>query len=187
MLPIGLWRLWHGSAGPAPVGTMSVGPGLDTLELLLLAFASGCAALTGIEAISNGVPSFRPPESRNAAVTLIWMAIVCLALFLGITFLAQWLPHHAGRPRWRDRALQARTCHLRDRVLLPRPPARHYRRPGLGRQHRLCRLSAARLHPRPGRLRPPPARQPRRPARLLQRHRRPGNLFRIAGRGTIAA
>ena len=57
--------------------------------LLLLAFASGCAALTGIEAISNGVPAFRTPESRNAAITLLWMAGICIALFLGITVLAQ--------------------------------------------------------------------------------------------------
>jgi len=60
-----------------------------TLLLLVRAFSSGCAALTGIEAISNGVPSFRPPESRNAATTLLWMTSICIALFLGITALAR--------------------------------------------------------------------------------------------------
>src|SRR5262249_6446118 len=56
--------------------------------LVLRAFASGCTALTGIEAISNGVPAFREPEARNAAVTMRWMAAILGGLFLGITILA---------------------------------------------------------------------------------------------------
>jgi amino acid transporter len=56
--------------------------------LILRAFASGCAALTGIEAVANGVQAFKPPESRNAGVTLIWMALILGSLFMGITFLA---------------------------------------------------------------------------------------------------
>lgn len=59
-----------------------------TLFLLLRAFSSGCAALTGVEAISNGVPAFRPPESANAARTLTWMAATLVTLFLGVTYLA---------------------------------------------------------------------------------------------------
>jgi len=59
-----------------------------TLFLLLRAFASGCTALTGIEAISDGVPAFRPPESRNAAATLVWMSTILVTLFLGITTLS---------------------------------------------------------------------------------------------------
>lgn len=59
-----------------------------TLFLLLRAFASGCTALTGIEAISDGVPAFRPPESRNAAITLVWMSTILVILFLGVTALA---------------------------------------------------------------------------------------------------
>jgi hypothetical protein len=58
------------------------------LFLLLRAFASGCAALTGIEAISNGVPAFKKPEARNAGITLIAMAMLLGIMFLGITFLA---------------------------------------------------------------------------------------------------
>ncbi|MBI3945840.1 MAG: APC family permease [Armatimonadetes bacterium] len=57
--------------------------------LVLRAFASGCAALTGIEAISNGVQAFRSPEGRNAAVTMLWMAGLLLTLFTGITVLAR--------------------------------------------------------------------------------------------------
>ena len=56
--------------------------------LVLRAFASGCAALTGTEAISNGVPAFRRPESHNASVTLVWMGVILGSFFLGITFLA---------------------------------------------------------------------------------------------------
>ncbi len=59
-----------------------------TFFLVLKAFSSGCAALTGIEAISNGVPAFKPPESRNARQTLMAMAAILLFLFLSITFLS---------------------------------------------------------------------------------------------------
>lgn len=59
-----------------------------TLFLILRAFSSGCAALTGIEAISNGIPAFRPPEALNARKTLTAMAALCIAMFLGITVLA---------------------------------------------------------------------------------------------------
>jgi amino acid transporter len=59
-----------------------------TLFLILHAFSSGTAALTGIEAISNGVTAFKEPRSRNAAITLVWMALILATLFLGITFLA---------------------------------------------------------------------------------------------------
>lgn len=59
-----------------------------TLFLILRAFASGCAALTGVEAISNGVQSFRTPESKNARITLVAMALILGFLFLGITALA---------------------------------------------------------------------------------------------------
>ncbi len=59
-----------------------------TLFLLLGAFSNGCAALTGIEAISNGVQAFKKPESRNAAQTLVWMAILLTTMFLGTSVLA---------------------------------------------------------------------------------------------------
>lgn len=58
------------------------------LFLILRAFASGCTALTGVEAISNGVPAFRPPEAKNASTTLRWMGAILLTLFLGVTILA---------------------------------------------------------------------------------------------------
>src|SRR5215217_3753232 len=59
-----------------------------TLFLLLGAFSNGCTALTGIEAISNGVQAFKKPEAGNAATTLIWMAILLTAMFLGTSVMA---------------------------------------------------------------------------------------------------
>lgn len=59
-----------------------------TLFLILKAFASGCTAMTGVEAIANGVQAFREPSAKNAAKTLGWMAGILLFLFLGISFLA---------------------------------------------------------------------------------------------------
>jgi len=59
-----------------------------TIFLVLKAFASGCTAMTGVEAIANGVQAFREPASKNAAKTLGWMAGILLFLFLGISFLA---------------------------------------------------------------------------------------------------
>jgi amino acid transporter len=59
-----------------------------TIFLLLGAFSNGCAALTGIEAISNGVPAFKKPEAKNAAITLVWMALLLTVMFLGTSVLA---------------------------------------------------------------------------------------------------
>jgi amino acid transporter len=62
--------------------------GLLTVFLALRAFASGCTALTGVEAVSNGVPSFQPPKARNAATTLTIMGTLAVVMFAGITALA---------------------------------------------------------------------------------------------------
>jgi amino acid transporter len=62
--------------------------GLLTVFLVLRAFASGCTALTGVEAVSNGIPAFRPPKSRNAAATLTIMGFLAITMFAGITALA---------------------------------------------------------------------------------------------------
>jgi len=84
---VGLGRAVFGSPAEHPLPSVPVVEGL-TLFLLLRAFSSGCTALTGIEAISNGVPAFRAPASQNAATTMIWMATMLGGLFLGITSLA---------------------------------------------------------------------------------------------------
>jgi amino acid transporter len=59
-----------------------------SLFLLLKSFAAGCSAMTGVEAISNGVPAFKKPETRNASATLTWMAVILGTLFIGLTVLA---------------------------------------------------------------------------------------------------
>ncbi|MCJ7678861.1 MAG: APC family permease [Anaerolineales bacterium] len=90
MLAAGVWRAIEG--GPqslAPVAPPALAP--LTLVLVLHAFATGCTALTGIEAISNGVPAFRPPESKNAGQTLLVMAVLMTALFAGSIGLTQFL------------------------------------------------------------------------------------------------
>jgi amino acid transporter len=72
-----------GAPAPAPVGGEAL-----TAFLALRAFSSGCAALTGIEAVSDGVPAFRPPEARNARRVLLALGVILVALFLGISALA---------------------------------------------------------------------------------------------------
>jgi len=59
-----------------------------SIFLILKSFAAGCSALTGTEAISNGIPAFKKPEARNAATTLTWMVIILGTLFVGTTILA---------------------------------------------------------------------------------------------------
>jgi len=90
MLVVGLLRvaLGHDLSGTETHETVEVGAEGVTAFLLLRAFASGAAALTGIEAIADGVPSFKAPEAKNAATTLTWMAAILGAFFLGTTILA---------------------------------------------------------------------------------------------------
>ena len=70
--------------------------GLGLVFLVLRAFSSGCTALTGIEAISNGVPSFRPPKSKNAATTLAMLGAIAVVMFGGVTTLALVSHVHIG-------------------------------------------------------------------------------------------
>ena len=89
-LAAGFYKYLTGSLGmvtgvtPAETGTLQ---GLTSF-LILRAFASGCTALTGVEAISNGITSFKEPKSRNAGITLLCMSAILSGLFLSITFLA---------------------------------------------------------------------------------------------------
>ena len=93
MIGMGTIRiLFMGDTGPAPSAevikvTQETATNV-TILILLRAFASGAVALTGTEAIATGVPAFQPPESRNAARTLMVMASILGVLFVGITFLA---------------------------------------------------------------------------------------------------
>jgi amino acid transporter len=100
MVAAGLWQLGFGgvapaihpaAAGPIPAPLPAAIAPIALIHLLLRAFSSGCTALTGIEAVSNGVPAFRKPEAKNASFTLVVLAILLATLFLGITAIAVWL------------------------------------------------------------------------------------------------
>jgi amino acid transporter len=83
----GFFHLWSGKPVP-PVPVMdaaSLAP--LTTFLVLRAFSAGCVALTGIEAVANCVQAFRPPETRNAGITLIWMAALLGSMFVGLAYL----------------------------------------------------------------------------------------------------
>lgn len=90
MLGVGVIQLMVGGVRNVPQATLPVLQPI-TPFLVLHTFATGCTALTGIEAISNGVPAFRPPEARNAGQTLIIMAGLMGTLFLGSIGLTQFL------------------------------------------------------------------------------------------------
>jgi amino acid transporter len=87
---IGLVRYLAGTLGLV-VDPPAIEIGLNqplTLLIILRAFANGTASVTGVEAISNGIPAFKEPRSRNAGITLLWMSAILAALLLGITFLS---------------------------------------------------------------------------------------------------
>jgi amino acid transporter len=81
---------------PHPVAPNPIAAGTGALGVfvLLKAFASGSAALTGVEAISNGVNAFRPPQAKNAAKTLSAMAVIAITLFLGVSYLTMKMDIH---------------------------------------------------------------------------------------------
>jgi amino acid transporter len=78
-----LGRMEEAPYEPHPPGLEGIG-----LFLLLRAFAAGCTALTGVEAVSDGVPAFKPPEAQNARAVMGWLGAITVTMFLGITYLA---------------------------------------------------------------------------------------------------
>ncbi|MFF3560500.1 APC family permease [Streptomyces sp. NPDC002574] len=94
MLLWGIFKIATGSEMHAPTAGYTIKAehtglaGFALVFLLLRAFSSGCAALTGVEAISNGVPAFRKPKSKNAATTLAMMGLLAVTMFCGIIALA---------------------------------------------------------------------------------------------------
>lgn len=97
MTAVGIIQAATGQLGEAPSAAFTIVPapgfdeglvGLAGAFLLLRAFSSGAAALTGVEAISSGVPNFRPPKSRNAAATLLLLGVIGATMLAGIMYLA---------------------------------------------------------------------------------------------------
>ena len=85
LIGVGIFRLITGYS-PSPYPDLSIQHSLS-LFLVLKAFSAGCSAMTGVEAISDGVLAFKPPEWKNARLTLLWMGIILSLMFLGITYI----------------------------------------------------------------------------------------------------
>ncbi len=187
LILVGLFRSYFGNLGALPVnqealdqvtknGSLLTG---ITLFALLRAFSSGAVALSGVEAISNGVPAFRSPEPRNAAAH---------AHVDGddprqhvLRHLGARAPPAADRVRERDAAVDHGQGRLRLGLrLLLRPPVLDVRDLDPRGEHCVRRLPAAVVDHRERRLPPAPAREPRRPPRLLERRAGAG------GRGDAA-
>ncbi len=94
MLGVGFGQLLVGQLSPVTPQHLAAQTAVESVSLFLLlrAFSSGCTALTGVEVISNGVTAFRKPEPKNAAITMVMMALVLATLFLGISTMA----YHLG-------------------------------------------------------------------------------------------
>ncbi|PYR57195.1 MAG: amino acid permease [Acidobacteria bacterium] len=89
LIAIGTWHVLFSTVHPVvPVDAVPSTHDTLSLFLLLTAFSNGCTAMTGVEAVSNGVPAFKPPEAKNAAATMLMMAVLSITMFLGITLLA---------------------------------------------------------------------------------------------------
>jgi len=90
LLAFGMFRWATGTLPPyvPPSGEFEGAGRALTLFLILRAFSSGSVALTGTEAVTNGIPAFKPPESRNAGIVLIWMGALFGVIFLGMSFLS---------------------------------------------------------------------------------------------------
>jgi len=88
LIAVGIVRVLVGGIQPVvPVNPVASTGDPLTLFLLLTAFSNGCTAMTGVEAVSNGVPAFRPPEAKNAASTMLMMMVLSITMFVGITLL----------------------------------------------------------------------------------------------------
>ena len=89
LLGVGMYRALGGDLHPLAVPDDALRTsGAVSIFLILHAFASGGAAVTGVEAVSNGIPAFKPPEWRNARTTLMWMGTLLGIMFLGLSYLA---------------------------------------------------------------------------------------------------
>ena len=103
VIVVGLYRIFVQHVGPIPpemlsdeARELSQQTGTLGLFMLLRAFSSGAVALSGVEAVSNGVPAFQKPESKNAATTLMWMGGILGVTFVGVSVLASHLRPYRG-------------------------------------------------------------------------------------------
>ena len=164
----------HGfHATPRPPVHAAEGVGL---LLILRAFGSGATAMTGIEAISDGIPAFKPVEWRNARTTLTWMVSLLVVMFIGTIALIELdgiVPAVLA-----DRALPARPPQPGQRRAVRVRAGGHRAGAAAGGQHRFQRLPPAAVLPRARLLRAAPLPADGRSPRLLQRDRRAGRRCR---------
>ena len=141
--------------------------------LVLRAFSGGCSAMTGTEAISNGVPAFKPPESRNAAVTLGIMAAILGVFLVGVTHLAQVL-HLTPMPTDTVLSQVGRAVYGNGGFLYYALQIATMAILFLGANTSFAGLPPSLLDPGPRRAHAPAVHEPRRQVGVLQRHHRPG-------------
>ena len=172
IIAIDFFRIVTGQVLTPPPHAEAMELGTETIGvfLVLKAFASGSVALTGTEAVANGVPAFKPPESKNAANTLVVMAVLLAVLFVGITVIAdayQIVPSEEGSGGPTVIALVAQTAFGAGSPMFYTVPGRDGADPVPGREHRVQRVPQARRAARRRRLHAAPVLVPRRPARVL--------------------
>jgi amino acid transporter len=107
LVGVGTVRSLSNPTGSPPIASLAEVENL-TLFLILRSFAAGCSAVTGMEILSNGVKSFRPPESKNAATTMLWMSAILASLFIGIS----WMAYHHGILPKPDETVISQLAHL---------------------------------------------------------------------------
>ncbi len=180
LIVVGLYRVFFRDLGPIPLEDLSeeareLAAGTATLSLFMLlrAFSSGAVALSGVEAVSNGVQTFRKPESRNASIDPGddgSRAGGRVSRHLGARVAPPAVPGRA-RPD-RDRPDGRVRLRRQERAVLG-DPAGDVRHPRARRQHRLRRVPGPLVDHRPRRLPPAADGQPGRQVGVLQRHHLP--------------
>ena len=168
LIVFGLVRLATGTLEPLAPDTEAVdqltgGNALTGLTILLFlrAFSSGAVALTGIEAISNGVPAFKKPESKHAARTLMLMGTILATFFFGISVLANRLRPTPSEGETLLSIMGREVFSGESRAVL-RPAVLDVRDPDPRRQHRVRRLPSRVVDPLAGRIPAGAAQEPRR-------------------------
>ena len=153
---LGMWHVISGTVHPV-VPVTDAAPSTSqplTLFLLLTAFSNGCTAMTGVEAVSNGVPAFQPPESKNAAATMVTMASRCWPCDVPRDHDARaGVPRHAHRTETVALAARARRVRRSRRCLLHRAGGDDGD-PGAGGEHRVRGVPAAGVDSRARRFLP---------------------------------
>ena len=158
LIVVGLYRIYIQDLGPIDVDTYirdgvlseeaaELASGSRSLGILLLlrAFASGAVALSGVEAVSNGVPAFRKPEPRNAAITIGIMGVVLGSCFLGVSIVASHLRPYRGEFDPTGHRADGPLPLRRARSAVLDHPGVDLRHPHPRGEHRLRRLPAPRV------------------------------------------